>query len=454
MSRTDPTESVQRFLDGSSELSPLFTPQLAAEVPWDNVSILMIPNHRSDFLIALQAFLWDCLEGKIDTDHEVQVKSFRLMHDPWGSAPTFEEILKLKEEGTEEEKDLPIDQLMKKAKKISWYNRLNTGLSSFRFEGETIYAHFVNHDPKGEHYGFYEYRRAALLVKGRGKQELLKRVMQHFLEYSLKDAKEEPEEGPRYYAIYKFDAMNKYWRYEYWARGRHPESVILPQKTKDKLLEDVSRFLSDKSKKFYAEHGIPYQRGYLFYGPPGTGKSSMIAALASKFKRNVMVMSLAKKEITDDVFKMAIQTLRGNNAILALEDVDALFNENRLAENDKAPLTFSGLLNGLDGVGSSTGHITIMSTNHPEKLDHALIRPGRVDMVVEFPRSSHETSKKIFQSFYEEADPSLAEQFATKVVERFPDGVSMAALQHHFILHIEQPAETAVAEVDKIEGDR
>ena len=58
-----------------------------------------------------------------------------------------------------------------------------------------------------------------------------------------------------------------------------------------------------------------------------------------------------------------------------LEDVDAIFVE-RKAQSEKGGVTFSGLLNAIDGVASQEGRIFIMTTNHIEKLDPALIRPG------------------------------------------------------------------------------
>lgn len=87
--------------------------------------------------------------------------------------------------------------------------------------------------------------------------------------------------------------------------------------------------------------------------------------------------------VTDSAFIQLMTGLRPNS-ILLLEDVDALF-EKRKASSTTGDgfLSFSTLLNVLDGNLRKTGLITFMTTNHPEKLDKALLRKGRVDYMVD-----------------------------------------------------------------------
>ncbi|MDO3651321.1 AAA family ATPase, partial [Nocardia mangyaensis] len=63
-------------------------------------------------------------------------------------------------------------------------------------------------------------------------------------------------------------------------------------------------------------------------------------------------------------------------------------------------LTLSGLLNAIDGISGSDGRILIMTTNHPEKLDHALLRPGRIDVRIKIGYLCRETFEKFFKRFY------------------------------------------------------
>ena len=171
---------------------------------------------------------------------------------------------------------------------------------------------------------------------------------------------------------------------------------------------------------------------YLFYGVPGAGKSSLIAGLAGKFQRNVCYLQLCDKEMSDDALKTAIHRVP-SRSIVVLEDIDAMFQKNRQKKND-TPLTFSGLLNALDGIGSNSGQIFVLTTNERENLDEALIRHGRVDVQVEFQYCVAEQASLMFENFYPAADAGLAGDFAKKLFEVLGDRpLSTAALQGFFI---------------------
>merc|ERR1719267_21332 len=101
--------------------------------------------------------------------------------------------------------------------------------------------------------------------------------------------------------------------------------------------------------------------------------------------------------------KAAVQRVPARS-ILVLEVVDALFEAGRTKRaGDKSPLTFSGLLNALDGVGGSVGQIFILTTNHRERLDAALIRNGRVDVHIEFKDAEADQIRRLFRQFYKQA---------------------------------------------------
>ena len=122
----------------------------------------------------------------------------------------------------------------------------------------------------------------------------------------------------------------------------------------------------------------------------------------------------------------------------------------------KSCLTFSGLLNALDGVGSATGQIFILTTNHRERLDPALIRDGRVDLHVEFGAAQPEQMRQLFMQFYPRADVSLAEKFETELSAALTEKgegereLSMAAIQHYFILSRKRTAEDAAGGVARL----
>merc|ERR1712156_675063 len=164
------------------------------------------------------------------------------------------------------------------------------------------------------------------------------------------------------------------------------------------------------TRNWYNKHGIPYKRSYIFYGPPGTGKTSFIQALAGAYGRNVCFLQPNDPKFTDDAFKTCLQRAP-QNSIIVLEDIDALFND-RNSMNKSCPLTFTGLLNGLDGIGNALGQLFVLSTNHLDRLDPALIRSGRVDRKFEF-YCTDEALALMFKRFYPVT--KVADQFAAAI---------------------------------------
>jgi len=117
----------------------------------------------------------------------------------------------------------------------------------------------------------------------------------------------------------------------------------------------------------------------LLYGPPGTGKTSFTQAIAGAKNLNLCYVNLSKKDLNDESFNRMLQDAP-TKSILLLEDIDALFEQREGGELYSRDLSFSGFLNALDGVRSQEGQILFMTTNHIEKLDPALLRPGRTDV--------------------------------------------------------------------------
>ncbi|PWZ01156.1 hypothetical protein BCV70DRAFT_199523 [Testicularia cyperi] len=182
-------------------------------------------------------------------------------------------------------------------------------------------------------------------------------------------------------------------------RTRELGSVVLGKGKKETIVGDVKRFLERGS--WYAERGIPYRRGYLLHGAPGSGKSSFITALAGHLDFNICLLNLSERGLTDDKLNHLLSNAP-DRSILLLEDVDAAFLGRQQAAEDgyQASVTFSGLLNALDGVASGESRIIFMTTNHIERLDPALIRPGRVDMIAELGDAEKEQVEELMIRFY------------------------------------------------------
>lgn len=230
--------------------------------------------------------------------------------------------------------------------------------------------------------------------------------------------------------------------YTAWSYSPRPlTSVILPSGVKNTLIADIDRFKA--SAKWYEQMGVPYHRGYLLYGPPGTGKTSLVSGLASHYKSTVYVVKL--NEMSDSKLQDAVREA-GSNSMIVLEDIDCavaqVVNKREEEKKDtptpttkeeKTPplmgLTLSGLLNVLDGMQTPSGVQFFMTTNHIDKLDAALLRPGRTDVRVFLGAATDWQKSQLYMRFFPEADGLEAINF----VMSKPQAVSMADFQEELM---------------------
>lgn len=248
------------------------------------------------------------------------------------------------------------------------------------------------------------------------------------------------------------------WR---WTDSRHKRpmgSIVLNPGVKEMLLSDTRDFL--KSEQWYADRGIPFRRGYLLHGVPGSGKSSLIHAIAGELMLDIYVVSLSSSWISDSMLTTLMSHVP-SRCILLLEDLDAAFtrsvsrdsssNGNPERNDDEGndqidipisspttgrsrkhqrdqmsevnTLSLSGLLNALDGVAAAEGRLLFATTNHLERLDPALSRPGRMDVWIEFKNASKWQAEALFRNFF----PSLEESAPSKVGST-PSGDELQAI--------------------------
>ncbi|CAI0381103.1 unnamed protein product [Linum tenue] len=166
----------------------------------------------------------------------------------------------------------------------------------------------------------------------------------------------------------------------------HPstfDTLAMEPELKREIMEDLDRFV--KRKDFYRRVGKAWKRGYLLYGPPGTGKSSLVAAMANYLKFDIYDLELASVQGNGGLRSLLTGT--ANRSIVVIEDIDcsAQLQDRGDAGYDHGSqnqVTLSGLLTFIDGLWSSCGdeRIIVFTTNHKDRLDPALLRPGRMDM--------------------------------------------------------------------------
>ena len=183
------------------------------------------------------------------------------------------------------------------------------------------------------------------------------------------------------------------WQYNSDIKTKNINNVFI--KDKDFLINDIKGFIANE--EWYNKRGIPYKRGYIFYGEPGNGKTATVQAIAREFKKDVYYMSLNSLEDDAGLLRL-FSNIRGES-IVVLEDVDAYFEGRK--NNKENGISFSALLNCLDGAFSKSGIMLFMTTNHIDKLDPALIRPGRVDVKMEISNPEKEHIIEYLKNFYE-----------------------------------------------------
>ncbi|XP_037822695.1 mitochondrial chaperone BCS1-like isoform X2 [Lucilia sericata] len=253
-----------------------------------------------------------------------------------------------------------------------------------------------------------------------------------------------------------YTAMGPEWRQFGHPRRRRPvSSVVLDKGVSEQIISDCKEFISNS--QWYIDRGIPYRRGYLLYGPPGCGKSSFITALAGELEYGICLLNLSERGLTDDRLNHLLN-VAPEQSIILLEDVDAAFasrddvSKQSAAYDGLNRVTFSGLLNCLDGVASTEARIVFMTTNYLERLDPALIRPGRVDMQSYMGFCSEYQLVEMFNRFYKQEDNSsndYASDFA-KAVLAVGKPVSPAQIQGYFMKHKTAAAKDVINNLSQI----
>jgi mitochondrial chaperone BCS1 len=217
-------------------------------------------------------------------------------------------------------------------------------------------------------------------------------------------------------------------------------TVDVRREDETQITEAIQEFLSSRS--LYAERGIPYHLNFLFAGLPGTGKTSLASALCGHFGLNLHILNIAGPGMNDDRLVELMSSLP-RKSMLLLEDVDAVVPERRTKpkpvaiqdgggatptapgkeDSESQGITLSGLLNCMDGLTAPDGAIIVMTTNHPEMLDDALLRPGRVDIRVNFGPATREQIERMCNRLHPnrklngEVDAMLIQKYTTAQVQ-------------------------------------
>lgn len=219
---------------------------------------------------------------------------------------------------------------------------------------------------------------------------------------------------------------------------------------KEQFLSKIDFFLNNK--QWHEEMGIPYTLGIGLHGPPGTGKTSVIKALAKKTGRHIVNIPLKLLKNSNDLIQFFFEerynrcnekgSIGFDNKIIVFEDIDCIgdivlkrknhpetnaetnskikninFILEQIEKKDKKdeksallfnpmlqddPITLDNILNLWDGIRETPGRIIVITSNHYDKLDSALTRPGRIDLSLELSNASHGVISEIYFNFFKQ----------------------------------------------------
>ena len=264
-------------------------------------------------------------------------------------------------------------------------------------------------------------------------------------------------------SIYLTSPEGGYLQYLGKRQKRDMDSLYLPKKQKADIIADMEKFLAPATRARYMKLGINHKRVYLLEGIPGSGKSSLITALASKFNFNIAIVSFVPKMTDVDLLRI-MRSLNDTyeehssssdsgesqkkQTIMIFEDIDCIFKERKSHDENKNNITFSGLLNALDGITSDENLICFITTNYKSHLDSALLRPGRIDYIMRFDYSTKEQILEMFRDFTSCMDVGKIQEFY-KACADLQIKISTALLQQYLMQYMDQPDE-AISNVEKM----
>jgi hypothetical protein len=241
-----------------------------------------------------------------------------------------------------------------------------------------------------------------------------------------------------------YDATTHYSEFRF-ESGKTFDNVFFPEK--EDIIKRIDFFTNNKD--WYKSRGIPYTMGFLLYGEPGCGKTSTIKAIANLTQRHIVSVPLNRiktcKELLSIFYnvRMNQKEIPLNRRLYILEDIDCAELKDIVGDRDKDDsdsdkdsgkssekiqdertflnmlkvpnvsifdkknnkLTLAGILEVLDGVMEMDGRMLVITTNYPEKLDKALIRPGRIDMKLKFGRCTQANLVHMYENFFQSELP-------------------------------------------------
>lgn len=233
-------------------------------------------------------------------------------------------------------------------------------------------------------------------------------------------------------------------------------------------------------EKWYKQNGIPHTLGILLHGEPGVGKSSIIKAIANETNRHIFNIKLNEKTTQSQLWNLfynesvscmssdvqSVCYIPNEKRLYVLEDVDCLTSV--LLDRDLYPVksttsvapksdedetvkmakrmseqfngstqqdekvTLSFFLNLIDGILETPGRILVITTNYPDKIDKAVLRPGRIDINLKLGKCDTDCLHEMFSKFYSKQQSYNVSYDFTKYDNMFSPATVQKILSDNF----------------------
>nr|QQV29707.1 AAA-ATPase [Kaumoebavirus] len=194
--------------------------------------------------------------------------------------------------------------------------------------------------------------------------------------------------------VFKYDTGDSEWEECTLAVSKTFKNVFLEEEAELKIRKRME-LLSDED--YYKRTGKPKKACFLLSGLPGCGKSSTSFAIAQEYRHNIYVLNLKALHKRVD-FNRAVNGIEKGSMVI-IEEIDTINLKRKGEKKGEKYIGLSDILELLDGYYNFKDCVVILTTNHPERLDPALIRQGRVDLHIEYQRASLDVLTRILTYF-------------------------------------------------------
>lgn len=252
-----------------------------------------------------------------------------------------------------------------------------------------------------------------LKLRRKDKRRILRPYLQH-IHTVFEDIEQRRKEVRLYMNAENEPEKNGRWKSVPFTHPATIETAVIDSDLKNKVRSDLESFL--KSKQYYHRLGRVWKRSYLLCGPSGTGKSSFVAGMAKFLSYDVYDVDLSKVSSDSDLKMLLLQTT--NKSVIVIEDLDRYLIEKSTA------VSLSGFLNFMDGIFSCCGEerVMVFTVNGKDQVDPTVLRPGRIDVHIQFPLCDFPAFKTLANSHLGLKEHKLFPQ----VEEIFQTGASLS----------------------------